>query len=111
MTERLGDEFRNYIISEGTCRREDVFNAICRFVSNNEIGDETVTDLIDEYNNTEECGSIDLDDREIDLQDIYDDLWDALNNIAPEGCVFGAHEGDGALIGFWDAEYNEEEWI
>lgn len=31
-------------------------------------------------------------------------LYDELNDAAPEGYVFGAHEGDGASFGFWRTE-------
>lgn len=32
------------------------------------------------------------------------DLLDLLGEAAPEGYRFGAHEGDGALFGFWPVE-------
>ena len=35
---------------------------------------------------------------------LNEDIWDLLNNIAPEFTYFGAHEGDGAAYGFWTSE-------
>ena len=34
-------------------------------------------------------------------EDVLADMFDALNDIAPEGTHFGAHPGDGADFGFW----------
>jgi len=33
--------------------------------------------------------------------EIIDDMMDALNELAPNGYYFGAHEGDGSDFGFW----------
>ncbi len=37
-----------------------------------------------------------------DLAWLMHDLDDALNRAAPDGYVFGAHDSDGSLYGFWD---------
>jgi len=35
---------------------------------------------------------------------LFEELYDALDNVAPEGYRFGAHEGDGSDFGFWPVE-------
>lgn len=35
---------------------------------------------------------------------INEDLFEAMQDISPAGCVFGSHPGDGALMGFWPDE-------
>lgn len=35
---------------------------------------------------------------------ICETLYDCMNEIAPAGCSYGSHPGDGALFGFWPDE-------
>ncbi len=35
---------------------------------------------------------------------LWEELIDALNEHAPEGCYFGAHDGDGSDFGYWECE-------
>jgi hypothetical protein len=45
-----------------------------------------------------------------DVDGVMSDLFDALNDVAPPYCTFGANEGDGADYGFWpDIDRLEED--
>ena len=48
---------------------------------------------------------IEVDDTEHDNANfLVEELFDALDAIAPEGCYFGSIEGDGSDFGFWGNE-------
>jgi hypothetical protein len=44
------------------------------------------------------------EDRGDELAYDLEDLYELLNELAPEGTSFGAHEGDGSDFGFWTHE-------
>lgn len=89
-------------ISHGTMRPHDVSTAILDFLKQNhpDVYEEfanahpnMINALGDEQNQywgSEECN-----------YDLNDDLWDKMNNVAPEGEYFGSHPGDGSDYGFW----------
>ncbi len=52
-----------------------------------------------------------VDDRDPywDTEDAFwqlEALFDSLSDVAPRGCYFGAHVGDGSDFGFWPGEEN-----
>lgn len=104
MTEnRLGSEYKNFIVSEGTLIPEDIVDKISLLIQGEEIVSQTLETYIDEF--YEELAKNIRDNEDIDY--IYSDILDTLDDIAPDGCRFGGAEGDPACIGFWEIE---EEW-
>ena len=96
----LPNTFINLEISSGTLRTEDLVNAVGSYytsfnkhLSKDELA--PIGALCLEFENTK-----DEEERSF----IWEELFDILNSIAPEGCIFGSHEGDGAAIGFWQHE-------
>jgi len=91
--------------SEATLRDEDLLNA---FFSALESVDpakyrETLAGCAETY--TAEDGLIDDEFA----GELVEELIDLLNAYTPEGCYFGAHEGDGADFGVWPIEDDEPE--
>lgn len=87
-------------VSHGTLRKEDLiprFSEVlkeCVFM--NDLPLEDFNDLIHEAN------TVDFTSDRADS--ILEELFDALNEFAPDNAIFGAHEGDGSDFGFWELE-------
>ena len=85
-------------ISHGTLRSEDLIPAFL-----DELDDETAATIIAEYPEYE-AASEDEDHEFWTSEEaswMVDALFDALNDVAPPFCYFGANEGDGSDYGFW----------
>lgn len=88
-------------ISHGTLRTQDLLEAFAAELRRlNPKGD--LAYITDRFN---EPGYFESEDAQWDLET----LSDTLNAMAPEGCYFGAHPGDGADFGFWPHEESEIE--
>lgn len=95
------EDLRNKSISHGTMRSEHL---IPEFLGVLKI---YAPDKYDAYvkENPEVLDLNGLDDETMGY--IVEELFDALNDIAPEGTYFGAHPGDGSDYGFWEVEPDE----
>jgi hypothetical protein len=51
---------------------------------------------------------LEVERRHDDVGSLIADLLDALAEVAPAGCSFGAHPGDGACFGFWSFKDPED---
>ena len=93
---QLPPAYRGVIVSEGTLRPEDLLESFGSFLK--EASPEAYLQVLEAF--VEETLRIEGDEARVSLIERFDD---ALNYIAPAGTYFGAHEGDGACFGFWQA--------
>ena len=87
-------------ISWGTLRDYDLLHA---FVDAIHSADRDVNDMVERFYAMSE-DELDAADRDSVSWAINEDCYDILNDLAPDGCYFGASEGDGSDFGFWAAE-------
>ncbi len=82
-------------VSSGTMRPEDLIPEFLYVLGQ---ADKPAHDaLVEEYEDV-----LDSDDPDMEQQDYaLEALFNALDQVAPPYCYFGAHEGDGADYGFW----------
>lgn len=110
----LGTEFRNRSLSEATMRNEDLIPTFFRFLELND--PKEAKSILADYPLFAETAKWDgggtdsyntLVRRFYESEDadwLSEALFTELDAIAPEGCYFGAHPGDGADFGFWQSE-------
>lgn len=89
------EELRNVCVSDGTMRTEDLFPKMYWVLK--EYAPEKAKEFAEFANDTSWMGGS-------EEGAVMDSLFDALNEIAPEGCYFGSQEGDGSCYGFWEIE-------
>ncbi len=96
------DEWVNRTVSEGTLVPTDLIAAFRETLS--ELDPEREKEWAESWKDT------DVNPEEVDGF-MLQELFEILDDLAPEGCYFGSHDGDGAVFGFWTCFWdNEEEW-
>ena len=102
----------------GTLRNEDLLPAFRNELHNLSDGQHPLVELFDRTVETEpwlDWYSVDIRLADIAPEDqeyaseLVNDLMDALNEYAPDGCYFGSIEGDGSDFGFWADEEDDED--
>lgn len=111
----LGSEWKNQSVSTGTLRPEDLMVAYMEMLEQH--WPEKAIGLKLAMVNTgwpdDAAGRLILTEASIeralyqnpeDVSEWMSRMSEALDQIAPDGCYFGSHPGDGADIGFWVGE-------
>ena len=98
MIKQLGDFYKNKSLSHGTLRNEDLIPEFAIFLE--EHAESNYAKFIQNTHNFSVLMTENYDGEQAHYT--LEDLFDALNDIAPDGCYFGAHEGDGSDFGFWE---------
>lgn len=95
-----------YVVSEGTLLAQDLLPRFLSLVE--ELSPEHHRPLAGRFPlgvrgfpdhpwwSSEKCASL-----------LNEDVFDTLNELAPDGFWFGSNEGDGACFGFWPAEEDD----
>lgn len=97
----LGDDWKNAVISEATVKPKDLIVTFLSFLK--DYAEPTFNDVSIEWEDV--IRPLVGFDEERDYEqesELLAHLFDVMDAIAPEGCIFGSLEGDGACFGFWE---------
>ena len=99
--EKLDSTWCNVTIPEGSMIANDIVAAI--------ESEDFVKDFPELQQRIKEYWEIPADDLENRIEFLNEDIWERMNEIAPEGCYFGSHPGNGSDYGFWEVEEEFED--
>ena len=94
-------DLKNVSLSHATMRNEHLIPAFAEFLENN-FPHEYKT-LLAGYGNEDYYYILEFGNYETETAFwLLESLFDVLNEVAPTGFYFGAHQGDGSDYGFWE---------
>ena len=102
---KLGSEYRLRTISQNTTLNVDELIDDClNFLHTLLLGQNIAKKLAKIEHELREVEKIKDNDKIYKYRKdiLFYDIFDILEDIAPEGCYFGTHPGDFGLIGYWD---------
>lgn len=95
------------IVSEGTLRPQDLIPAFLSILKS--LNEEEHYRFLRTYPEASDIQEELTPMQEELSEEMLQELFCFLDENAPKGMHFGAHEGDGALFGFWELPKEEEE--
>jgi hypothetical protein len=122
---QLSEEFKNYSLSWGTMRTEDLIPCFMNFLDSikddcqiaNEFEEiqkdveklviETLKGYGNYYCEKDRIPEFGISSAELASYILNEDIWELLNKISPENCCFTSHPGDGTDFGFWEFEEDD----
>ena len=106
----LSKEFKNVSLSHATMRTQDLIPVFMDFLKTN--ANDKYLKIIKDNNLIEDFFWPDDEHEYWEAEDtvyfLNEDLFNILNEIAPEDCYFGSHIGNGSDYGFWEAEDSDD---
>ena len=110
MMRTLDHTYAGHSVSHATLRDEDLLERFVNFLIS--LADDDINSRLEAaFERTlEQVKSIDWESYTTDEDPeavsciINEELFELMNQIAPDGCCFGSHEGDGSDLGFWTIE-------
>ena len=101
---KLGKTYKLRAISQNTNDIGDLINDCMNFLRSLTLSQETVEKLGKTERKLREIENISNNDTKYKIEKtvLFQDIFEILDSIAPEGCYFGNHPVDSMVIGFWD---------
>lgn len=105
---KLSRDWVGESVSHGTMREEDLIPAFEAFLEAQGIDLSTLDRPTEAIERLFDGEMTDADWESVSWY-LNEELFEAMNDIAPDGCYFGSHPGDGCDYGFWQDECDEDE--
>ena len=101
---KLGKAYKLRAISQNTNDISDLIDDCMNFLRSLTLGKEAAEKLAAAERKLLEIENVNNIDTKYKLEKavLFHDIFELLESIAPEGCYFGSHPGDSAVMGFWD---------
>ena len=102
---KLGSEYRIYTISQNTTLNVvDLLEDCLAFLRSVALDQETSEKLFEVEQKISQTEELENTDKTYKLQKeiLFQEIFDILEDISPEGSYFGTHPTNLALIGFWE---------